>query len=114
MLTSTGLKENVKPIIGKIYRGKILSVNIPLTLSKLTHLKNGDYVFSWIDSKNCLVFERANTGLDKEDSENISSQVRILIKNYSIISIKWSKKGSTQSYQKCTLKLSITFCQTLR
>jgi hypothetical protein len=71
MSTSTDLKDNVKPIIRKIYRGETLSVNIPLTLSKLMHLKNRDYVFSWIDSKNRLVFERVNTGLDnkKEDSE---------------------------------------------
>ncbi|HSF51571.1 MAG TPA: hypothetical protein VLA74_12480 [Nitrososphaeraceae archaeon] len=69
MSTSTGLKDNVKPVIRKIYKCKTLSVNIPPTLSKRAQLKNGDYIFSWIDSKNRLVFERVNTGLDKEDSE---------------------------------------------
>lgn len=61
------LENNTKPIIRKIYHNKTLSVNIPLKLSKVTDLKKGDYVFSWVDQNNRLVFQKVKTGLENEE-----------------------------------------------
>jgi hypothetical protein len=61
------LENNTKPIIRKIYHNKTLSVNIPLKLSKVADLKKGDYVFSWVDQNNRLVFQKVKTGLENEE-----------------------------------------------
>lgn len=61
------LENNTKPIIRKIYHNKTLSVNIPLKLAKVADLKKGDYVFSWVDQNNRLVFQKVKTGLENEE-----------------------------------------------
>jgi hypothetical protein len=67
MSTSTNLKQNIKPVIRKRYKGKTLSVNIQLDLSKRAKIKNGDYIYSYLDNKNRLIFERVNIKEEEEE-----------------------------------------------
>ena len=65
MSTSQDLKNSKPCFVRKVYTGKTLSINIPLKLSKIAGIKNDDYLFSYLDENNRLIFERVNTGLEK-------------------------------------------------
>lgn len=51
------LQNNPKPVIRRITKGKTWSVNIPLNFIKKANLTNSDYLFSYVDVQNRLIFE---------------------------------------------------------
>jgi|GEM_PF-3260014 len=60
MSTKEDLK-NIKPQIRKIYDGRCLSVSIPRSHSRKVNLKSGDYVYSYIDERNRIIYEKVKT-----------------------------------------------------
>lgn len=49
--------HNPKPVIRRITKGKTWSVNIPLNFIKKANLSESDYMYSYVDTKNRLIFE---------------------------------------------------------
>ena len=59
------LLHNSKGEIRRITKSKTWSVNIPLTFK--AKLSDSDYLYSYIDTKNRLVFEPVKVGEDNEE-----------------------------------------------
>lgn len=49
------LRHNSKPVIRRITKGRTWSINIPLVFK--AKLSDSDYLYSYIDTRNRLVFE---------------------------------------------------------
>jgi len=58
MSTSNELKFNPKPEIRKISQGRVLTISIPLSISRKGNYRKGDYVYSFLDKNNRLIFEK--------------------------------------------------------
>ena len=48
---------NSKPVIRRITKGKTWSINIAQSHIEKANLKDSDYLYSYVDTKNRLIFE---------------------------------------------------------
>ena len=60
------LQNNVKPEIRKISQGRVLTISIPLSISKKGNYRKGDYVYSFLDKNNRLIFEKVEKKQNEE------------------------------------------------
>lgn len=64
MSTKSDLIKNSKPVIRRISKGKTWSVNIAQSHIEQAKLSNSDYLYSYVDTKNRLVFEKVNVEME--------------------------------------------------
>ena len=64
MSTKSDLIKNSKPVIRRITKGKTWSINIAQSHIEKANLKDSDYLYSYIDTKNRLVFEKVNVEME--------------------------------------------------
>jgi hypothetical protein len=67
MSTKQDLLHNSKPVIRRITKGRTWSINIPLSHIKKANISESDYLYSYVDTRNRLVFEPVKVE-DKEEN----------------------------------------------